>query len=192
MTPVLQQDGTLQYDILVRFSNGDEQVYRTQELLSIFNEDRICSRGTRVWKAIRVENGHEIGEPVALKDSWIDGRRAREGCTIANIKQSAARCGESESIDAALLTVVIHGDVAVEGLQDRTRAFPRDTPLDSHTKDPTDSPPRNNNPSLGEVPRDSPYQVHYRIVFKEVCESLADKKSISNVFKALFDTCEGK
>ena len=133
------------------------------------------------------------------KDAWVDGHLTREGCNIAKIKESAARDGETESIAAALLTVVTHGDVVVEGLQDRTRAFPEDLPPDSPAEASTGPPSRDGSSaphtrkSPSRVPAEDPtYQVHYRIVFKEVCDTLSEKTSISDIFKALLDICEGK
>ena len=186
MTPVPQPDGTLQYDIVVRSADGEKQVYRTQELLSISRIDYPVGKGTRVWKAVKLENGAERGEPVALKDSWVDEHRTREGYTIASINKSAVEDELTEAIKTALLTVETHGDVVVEGLLDRTRPFPTE---DASTNSPAEA---STSSSSCASPHHTESLVHYRIVFKEVCEPLAEESSISRIFRALVDICKGK
>ena len=79
MVPVGQPDGTTQYEISVRSTAGDVAVYRTIQSLDESGNSHLLGRGTRVWKAVRVQDGRDIGSPVALKDAWVEGSRQREG-----------------------------------------------------------------------------------------------------------------
>ncbi|KAF7790466.1 hypothetical protein EIP86_001421 [Pleurotus ostreatoroseus] len=73
-----------QYQITVHSSDGDTLNYRTLGVLSDSGASRLLSRGTRVWKAVRIVNGEETGEPVALKDVWVDSDREREGDALVD------------------------------------------------------------------------------------------------------------
>ena len=177
MRPVLQADGSLQYDITVRSAGGDEEVYRTQESLFHPPITTILARDTRVWKAVRLDHGVEVGEPVVLKQAWVEDRRPREGTTMANIRARAHGDPVKEHLNSVLLTVLIHGDVAVEGMPDRTRRLPGDD--------------RPKQPGVFRLV-DPPFQrVHYRIVFKEFCKSLAEETSLLVITKAIADTSNG-
>lgn len=88
MTLLKQEDGTARYDILVRSETGEEQLYRTLELLHNQGAEYLVGRGTRVWKAVKIENGEEVGEPVVLKDAWVDHHRKREGTINSSTQES--------------------------------------------------------------------------------------------------------
>ena len=179
MRPVRRSDGSLLYDIIVRSEDGEEQVYRTQQLLSRVSRKNIIGRGTRVWKAIRFEHGSEVGDSVALKESWVDDERPREGTTVSKIMACAVGDEVSEIVREALLTVITHGDAVVEGARDYTRPSPARPDVAISSKEAPVSPPS----SASTHHR----QVHYRIVFKEVCRPLTQEKSLAAVFQALAD-----
>lgn len=173
-----------QYDITVS-SAAEQTVYRTVSVLSDTTPDAIVGRGTRVWKAIRVENGTETGEPVALKDSWVDGGGGREGTTYTNILASTTGSKVTEILKKYLLTVLLDGDVFVNGVMDCTRIIlPQSADNSSHT-----DPDNENQRSVRPPSR----QAHYRVVYEEVCEaSLHYVASLHTVFKALGDACIGE
>ena len=179
MKPVPRADGRLQYDITVRSAGGDEEVYRTHGLLGSGGGD-IISRGTLVWKAVRLDHGVEVGEPVALKDVWVDDWRPREGSIHAKIIEEAQGDPDKERLKSMMLTVLIHGDVAVEGAPDRTRVLPGEE-IDVGQDPMAHSPPLYHRHM----------RVHYRIVFKEVCKTLAFETSANVILKALADMCYG-
>ncbi|KAF9513935.1 hypothetical protein BS47DRAFT_1362032 [Hydnum rufescens UP504] len=60
--------------------------FRTRKILSSFGAEPLRGRGTRVYEAIGVdEHGKEMGDPVVLKDIWIDHDRMREGTILARL-----------------------------------------------------------------------------------------------------------
>lgn len=128
MTLIKQEDRLpARYNILVRSETGEEQLYRTLELLHKQDAEYLVGRGTRVWKAVKIENGEEVGEPVVLKDAWVDHYREREDSISARVRKSAIDGVHRDLFDAGLLTILSHGDVFVAGLQDRTPLLPRNT-----------------------------------------------------------------
>jgi Fungal protein kinase len=85
------------YDITVhsRINNEvTERSYRTSQTLSDRSADALRGRGTRVFKARLLDaEGNETGNPVALKDVWLDNNRDREGDIMEEI------CNEVSSED---------------------------------------------------------------------------------------------
>ena len=73
-----------------------------------------------MWSAIRIENGREVGEPIALKDAWVDDYRAREGTICSEILTSALSDIGRRNLQSVMPTVLLHGDVFVAGAQDET------------------------------------------------------------------------
>lgn len=173
-----------QYEITVS-SAAEQQVYRTLSLLSNTTPNAILGRGTRVWKAVRVENGTETGEPVALKDAWVDDDESREGTTYTNILASTTSSKTTETLKKYLLTVLSDGDVFVNGVLDCTRTIlPQSADNPPHTD--------TNNEYQCSV-RPPSRHIHYRIVYEEVCgQSLHYVSSLHTVFKALGDACIGE
>ncbi|PSS18944.1 hypothetical protein PHLCEN_2v3160 [Hermanssonia centrifuga] len=189
------------YEITVRSDlDGSERIYRTLGLLSDAGACALRGRGTRVWKAIKIEDGQECGEPVALKDSWIDAGRPREGYILTQMRGYNNPERLSGYAEKFFLTAECYGDVFVDrelGHVDAVRPFlmPESRSLsesDSNTtpRAPTSSmgcedalishkkPGQNIHPSVGR-------QVHHRIVFKEICTSLYREKSLSTIFRLL-------
>ena len=115
-------DGSLQYDIAVGQADGTCQTYRTKSLLSDGGGVYLHGRGTRVWRAVRMENGEESGEVVALKDSWVDEYREREAAINSRILDAASTQGERDGLKDLMVNVASHGDVFIAGALDRTRA----------------------------------------------------------------------
>ena len=118
------EDGTQQYDIGVRLADGTCQTYRTKGLLANNGGAYLQGRGTRVWEAVQLENGHETDGVVALKDSWVDDYREREGSINACILRAPASQEERAQLDETIIQVRAYGDVYVAGLPDRTRVMP--------------------------------------------------------------------
>lgn len=184
MTRLENGDGTAQYDIMVRTDTGEELVYRTIELLSTPDVAYTVGRGTRVWKAIKTEHGHITGEPVALKDCWVDSHREREGIINARIRAAATLPTPAYIIPRSLLTVLCHGDVVVSGIEDRTRV------LQVHEEAAIPSPRGSSDDSSLDASSVSE-QVHYRIVFQEVGRDLTETTSLCVIFRALMDAANG-
>ena len=166
--------GTTQYDITVRSGRDGEHIYRTMDIVFDAGSDRLLSRGTRVWKAIRIQNGAPVGNPVVLKDAWVSTGRQREGDIDARIRRSAMTLHEDDHARLVdmLLTVLAHGDVVVANAPDRTA-------------DLAETLKRKRYGRLG------PSQTHYRIVYREVCTPLRDELSLQVVYKAVGDICCG-
>lgn len=244
MTLLMQDDGAAQYNILVRSETGEEQAYRTLELLYEQGAEYLVGRGTRVWKALKIENGEEVGEPVVLKDAWVDHHREREGTINSRVRESAITRNHRDVFDMGLLTILSHGDVFVAAAPDRTPWLPQGsdpsdnnvigsrgaTAINEHNSDesatqdedsgsystgghdPTTADDRVDEGSAAQEkasagdrdvttvdkhvdddPRTSPqpsYQVHYRIVYKEIGKPLGTLTSLYSIFKALREvTC---
>ncbi len=81
-------EGIFYYDISVRSSDGEKFVYRTLDKISDSVAAMILGRGTRVWKAIEIKSGEPHGEPVVLKESWVDTDRMREGAVHQAIRDT--------------------------------------------------------------------------------------------------------
>ncbi|KAJ3557295.1 hypothetical protein NM688_g1549 [Phlebia brevispora] len=182
MVPLIV-DGHTQYDITVRSADGALALYRTIELLSDSGVRRVLSRGTRVWKATRVVDGETTGEPVALKDTWVDNDRQREGDIHSQVLQSNFLARDQDSRKYFIETET-HGDVFIRGVRDRTRTFFNVTSTRQ-----TSSASHSHQASL--ATSTTPFQVHYRIVYGEVGEPLGDATSLSAVYSALLDVLNG-
>ena len=117
-------DGSQQYDVVVRLADGAHQTYRTKRLLSNGGGVYLHGRGTRVWEAVRLENGMETGEIVALKDSWVDEYREREGAINVRVLGAPALISDSVQLNETLIPVRAYGDVHIAGIPDRTRMNP--------------------------------------------------------------------
>ncbi|PSS18947.1 hypothetical protein PHLCEN_2v3163 [Hermanssonia centrifuga] len=166
-------------EIAVQSGNDGEALYRTINLLSDIGSADLIGRGTRVWKAVKMVNGEEFGEPVALKDSWVDYSRKREGAIHERIRESILATAQAELFTRHFLTVECYGDVLVLDEQDRTRP-PQDHSLSS-------SPEL----ALTSIHTSEYHQVHHRIVFKEVGLPLSKVTSLLEVFNALGDVVDG-
>ena len=172
------------YDITVHSENGETHAYRTIELLGNSGGRHLLGRGTRVWKAVRVVNGEEVGEPVALKDVWVDDHRQREGHIYNCVSTSAASLNLQKDLQSATLTVLAHGDVIVNGIRDsRLMCYLTSSPSAAVTAY-----------ELGASttkPRIAKTQVHYRIVFKEIGTPISRITAPTQVFNALRHACIG-
>ncbi len=79
------EDGN--FNIEVR-TGAKTLIYRTEEILSNHSAESILGRGTRVWSARLLVNGEPSGELVAIKDTWIDADRPREGDILRAIRSA--------------------------------------------------------------------------------------------------------
>ncbi|KAJ3557293.1 hypothetical protein NM688_g1550 [Phlebia brevispora] len=116
-----------QYIITVPDQDGVERKYLTLQLLDNHNADALRGRGTRVWKAVELVDGERKGNPVAIKDAWIDSDRTREGYLMKRILEDLSQ-DDREKLRPYLLTVLCHGDViSPSGVADTTRVVPETT-----------------------------------------------------------------
>ncbi|KAJ3556687.1 hypothetical protein NM688_g1888 [Phlebia brevispora] len=188
--PTMQEihvDGHVQYDITVRSAEAQIVVYRTLGLLSDSSARDLLGRGTRVWKAVRLVEGEEVGPPVALKDAWVDNTRQREGNNLSQVLE-ADFAKEHPELNEHLMKVQTHGDVFVAGIQDHTPSFLQ--PDSSSTVGKSTRVVENG--SHKEIPTPvTLFQVHYRIVYQEAGKSLAEVDSLQTVFKALAEALYG-
>ncbi|KAJ3556690.1 hypothetical protein NM688_g1890 [Phlebia brevispora] len=175
----VQVEGHPQYDITVRPADSDVMVYRTQEVL--YEADSIRGHGTKVWKAVKLVDGEESGPPVALKDSWVDSAREREGDNVSRSLQGNFS-KEHPELSGHIMRVQVHGDVFIGGVPDRTPSY-------FHSpRTPATEGPLQTTQSLSQQEYTEPTlppQIHYRIVYEEVGESLEKIHSLHTVFKAL-------
>lgn len=160
------------FDISVRSADGQTRTYRTQSMLSGINPAYRLGKGTRLWKAVHVEDGEESGPPVALKDYWVHPDYAREGDIIQSIGQDALALKDELLVKRNLLTVECHGDVFIgndEPALDCTRTFT----MDETSKD-----------SASQISRRR--LVHYRLVVHPAGgQSVEHEASLKVIFHAL-------
>jgi len=94
--------------------NKKERRFRTRKIISSFGTEPLRGRGTRVYEAIEVdEYGKEMGDPVVLKDIWIDHDRMREGTILAQLYEDADE-DDKKLVKNHFLTTVCLGDVLIE------------------------------------------------------------------------------
>lgn len=200
-----------EFDIEVR-TEAETLVYRTVEILSNYSAESPLGSGTRVWSAQLLVDGEPSGELVAIKDMWIDVDRPREGDILRSIRSSMQAKGKQEVFDTYFLTVLHDGDVYVrdstQGLYlDESQLVFRGNriPEDAPCLDLSMTPPLNKNatPAIGrdyygdsitdqdQASRLRGEQVHYRIVFREVCRPLYVSTSMGESFSILGQICDG-
>ncbi len=177
----------LQYDIKVQTHDGEEVIYRTVMLLSDSGAQSLHGRGTRVWKVMRVKDGEAFGDPVVLKDSWVDLDGPREGAILQEICGMAASEPVDKTLSDALLTVECYGDVVIDGDSDRyidrtTRMNLSELP--AHGSD-TDA-------AAIKLLLHCHHKMHHRVVFKEICKTIHQLPSYHDKFRALGQTSISK
>ncbi|KAI0946809.1 hypothetical protein AcW1_010386 [Taiwanofungus camphoratus] len=204
---LLDSDGKRRFDITVRSADGTNVVYRTIKILADFGADALQGRGTRVWEAKKLENGEECGEPVALKDSWIDSDRTREGTLSKALRDSDASADFQDAMRRFLLTVICDGDVYINGEVDHTRTLmtrgqgiPNDCSefIVHLTRLPRAKSSRSSRLATGyhhsqeeytgellNPPRVYHPKAHYRIVFKEVCKPIYTVPSLATILRLI-------
>lgn len=107
------------FDITVQSDDGKCAVYRTLDMLSDAGAYMPLSRGTRVWKAVLVEDGKEVGSPVALKDAWVHPDGLSEGSKFQAVRSAEREAELNEFLDVCFLTVVTHGDVFLDQAREK-------------------------------------------------------------------------
>lgn len=200
-------DGSTRYDIDVRSSDGTTTTYRTIRLLSDTGSEYLRGKGTRVWLVRKMEDGVECGEPVVLKDSWVDSNLQMEGDNLNAIRNCETDPPTGDLLDKYLLTVSCHGKVYVDGKLDHTLCH-LSGPDALHTRlrfrlQTSSHPPGARiqalghhrhgqliSHSLGKMPIYRAHD-HYRIVYSEVCEPLNTLTHLSDVFGVLSQAVKG-
>lgn len=109
MRPLL--DGNFDVDIV---SEGQIRTYRTQDTLIDKGLWELQGKATRVWRAVRIEDGEETGPVVVLKDCWVSPKIPREGENIRCIRKAIV-AQDGHSAARFLLDVEWDGDVLVNG-----------------------------------------------------------------------------
>src|ERR1700722_16724701 len=129
-------DGKMCYEIKVH-EKRDEQifqsVYRTFKVVSDVGAIGLRGLGTRVFLAHPLdENGEVDGDPVVLKDAWVDVTRPREG-QIREALLEAADEQDREVLERHTMTVLYSGDVLINGEPDNTHKMLRNLSIPNRT-----------------------------------------------------------
>ncbi|KAJ3556688.1 hypothetical protein NM688_g1887 [Phlebia brevispora] len=125
--------GVTSYDIQVHCMDKP-RTFRTIRLLYWERARALRGSGTRVWEARELVNGVLVGPRVAIKDTWVDSDRMREGVIIPQVKRDAVAAGSNpEVVEKGFLTVVCHGDVQLGGVADKTLAIKASRRLKIHS-----------------------------------------------------------
>ncbi|KAJ3558272.1 hypothetical protein NM688_g1021 [Phlebia brevispora] len=177
-TVTLLEDG--RYDIILRSHGGPTETYRTLEL-PYFSGSALLSKASRIWKAVKVQGDKELGDPIVLKDVWVNPDRDSEGTVLANfLAERPQDLGQDSR--AFFPTVEGHGDVYLDdkcSVLDCTRVFTSTDPTAAREHPATCRADLERADAGG-----SPRRVHYRIVFKECCKTLYDETSLSKIYRA--------
>ena len=188
-----------------------ETVYRTTRIIFDHGADALRGRGTRVFEARRLGDNVEIGEPVVIKDVWVDDDREREDKILSQLLNDADD-KDKELVKKYFLTVLACGYVIIGGKVDHTRDLitrGQDIPRGHKFRLPTKAlDPRPKHLSSTGYPQSwdefelsrappathhrFPPKVHYRVVFKEVGKPLHDVKTLRDGFHLLADAIAGK
>lgn len=182
-TILMLDDG--RYDIEMLGGDGQSRTYRTLALVSDSGAKPLHGKGTRVWTAVRMENGHPCGEPVALKDSWVDPARSPEGTIFEQMCKADRPPEYQRLVDSLFIPVECHGDVHHCIDNDPLLDY---TPSCNLVSGFPPTPFRNRDDLLElahSLESGLEAKIHYRIVFKETCRSLHDETSLAVVFSAL-------
>jgi Fungal protein kinase len=157
--------------------------FLTIKLINSYGAEPFRGRGTRVFKAIEIEqDGSEKGLPVVLKDIWVDNDLAREGAILAQL-HSEADSEDKQLVKKHFLNTECHGDVWTDDatLDDTYNALMRKLDLTTRkTFQLQKESLRRHQPATGseglravsriQAPQTHPryaHKTHYRIVFKE-------------------------
>ncbi|GJE97385.1 hypothetical protein PsYK624_136020 [Phanerochaete sordida] len=202
--------GTFYYDITVHPEGKATEVYRTKQVLANIGAEAPLGRGTRVWRAVKLVDGRESDIVVAIKDSWIDSDRKREGDIDQMIKASApAGSVHAKLFKKYMLRIECYGDVIVNNVKDETDALHRrGVPIPAEDGRLTLSihsprvkllsvrpvvnavPNLSNQRTLEEQEQEQPIlcysaKTHHRTVFRDVGKPLHNEKSLQIAFRAL-------
>lgn len=202
VTRVLDQNKP-QYNIRVDSPFGP-RVFRTKSVLADYSADRVVGRATRVWEVYEIHEGGggDPSQTLALKDSWVERLRLREGDTYETVTKDTT----SEEREY-FLTPVCHGDVKLaSGDLDTTLATRRGTPpsesfsvmerlhrsFSMHVV--IGSPKRLLPHQPKPVVKARPFaeRMHYRILFKEIGVPLFELRNLGDIWQALCDANEGQ
>ena len=175
MTPL--GDGR-NFDITVRSEDGQFNVYRTLDIISVAGARTLHGRGTRVWKAVLLQEGEASAEHVVLKDAWIDTRQEAEGVKIDMIHKAERNTEFNDFVDSVFLSVKHYGNVFLGDKLDRTRDF-----VETAAR----RPPSGSLDKAANTTSDThlSQKVHYRIVFGEVCYPVYKERSLGRMFTVL-------
>ncbi|KAF7799147.1 hypothetical protein EIP86_010378 [Pleurotus ostreatoroseus] len=174
-TMTLLPDGH-NFDIMVT-SGKEARTYRTKEILSDRGSRELLGKASRVWKAVRMEDGEETGPVVVLKDCWPKLCDPREGEIIRCIRKILLDQRESKSIESLFLNVEWDGDTLI-----RTDvAFPDSTLIVN-----ANSAQRSTNRKEAAGISAESRLVHYRVVISPVSTgSLHGQTSLPTIYKSL-------
>ena len=195
-------DDKWNYKITVEGKNIHGQVvtkvYKTTDLISDMSSN-LRGRATRVYEAYDVNNP---GSRVAIKDSWVDVSRTKEGDTLSEILN-----GATDEQKAMFLTVLVHGVVKIKGRVEDTsqgdhiyeasifEVLGPSKPV-SQSETLVTSPDVSACNKTKHPPRVYGPKAHYRIFFEERGQSLHSMScrrqiKLSLVIQAIHDILEG-
>ena len=194
--------------------NSDPVYFETVDWISNACSDYVAGRGTRVWKAMKVDikTNKPCGKICALKDSWVESSRKMEGEWYDIIYKAAKGNPELQRMtEESFLRVLTHGKVLHGGRQQNTshmRRFSCDHP--SHDKylviekaDPDEQTCRILSTVHSDI-RSLPVRwkhflcrrfherVHYRIVLDDVGIPMDRCTNWLDVCRGLIGACKGK
>ncbi|KDQ61422.1 hypothetical protein JAAARDRAFT_54793 [Jaapia argillacea MUCL 33604] len=204
-------DNRTYFDITVH-SQGKAMQFRSSKFLSNLGAGAIRGRGTRVFRARRLnDEGKEVGEEVALRDVWVDVDRLREADIYQRLQTDVEALGPDslKEFQRLFLTIVTHGDVLIDNVADRTldlamrnaevsgshvgkfHLWCKPLALSRPDVNSSGASPTLDAPNLTRAPvshsRHVHPQVHYRVVFQEVGVAVFEVKSLDKFFHVLVD-----
>ncbi|KAJ3559363.1 hypothetical protein NM688_g391 [Phlebia brevispora] len=195
-----------QYDIKVYSAPNQFTHYRTLQLVSDYEVDSTFGRGARMWKVRRLDaTGQPYGEPLTLRDYWIEFDRPREGATYRRLRDANSSDSYQALLDDFFCAVVIDGDVYIEEEQQYDNSHtlalhdavvPEGSPIFTFKgAKGIDTGAVGNYPIKKVLKADIKGKltleplVHYRIVVEETLRPLHELCSVGKIFTALGHVC---
>ncbi|KAF9516716.1 hypothetical protein BS47DRAFT_627052 [Hydnum rufescens UP504] len=117
--PSRDGNGKYCYDITIPDDYGKERIFRTKLEISTYGADAVRGRGTRVWSVYDKMDDPEGKTLFALKDTWVNTDRPREGNTLAILRRRLTEKGEVDAL-RYFLTEATCGDVHIGRTPDST------------------------------------------------------------------------
>jgi hypothetical protein len=120
LEPEREQVAATRYRITVHTRPVEDDGHERTRIIFDYGADALRGRGTRVFEARRLEDNVEVGEPVVIKDVWVDDDREREDRILSQLLNDADD-KDKELVKKYFLTVLTCGYVIISGKVDHTR-----------------------------------------------------------------------
>ncbi|KAH9476728.1 hypothetical protein JR316_0010643 [Psilocybe cubensis] len=228
-TVTLEADGNYMFKLPESPGSKKFRLFRTLEPLSLYRSNNITGRMARVYKVVEInESGEEFGDPLVLKDVWLDStaetERKIQDTIFGDIEQfwnSTDEPTELKEIKKAHQQIVLDGsykkyflEIVLDHSGQLTKLRAKDGTQTTDLlaePDPASHVPRtgtktqksqlqnvqasvNTHPIASRTPkrpvvlREYSPKRQYRVLFKELCETVGRLETLGEVVNVLYQT----